>query len=391
MKYVFLLYLILNPMFFLVDCDQRMIQEVFYQLSSIAVFIASFCVEQKAVKFSKLHMWLGIMMLAFVGAYIMSMNGFQKIAFNFLLGLTVYFVFIRTMNKDDVKFLFKGIAWVGIAGVLYMATQYLGFDVRGTCNEGSHTRIDAHSFFFQNSAMGMYFAQIIPIIASMNIYLAPLFMIPVLISQCAGAIAGGMAAYLFFLWFRKRIIFWVLLIPCVLGVGYIGMTKENSYGLSMRLPVWKETLREVCQNPIGHGLDSFNTGKMRLFQDIDTKNIYRFNQIGTEYRFFGRQDSEIAKKLKNGTANTHVITHPHNEYIWLGYEVGLHALVILGFIFYYTIDRFKKSRRDILTCASAGYLIAMSIFCMTQFPVHLARIGHMLPVIFGCFYITSED
>ena len=394
MKYVFLLYLILNPLFFFVNCDQRCAQEVFYQISSIVIFIASFCVSQKAVKFFKLHMWLGIMMLAFIGAYITSMNGFQKIAFNFLLGLMVYFVFIRTISKEDIPFLFNGVAWVGVAGLLYMAFQCLGVDLRGTVNGGSLTRIDAHSFFFQNSAMGMYFAQIIPLIASLNFYLAPLLFIPVLKSQCAGAILGGIIAYLFFLWFKKRIMFWIVLIPCILGVCYVSVNKENSYGLGVRLPIWKETIQDIIQKPIGHGLDNFENGDIKFVQDIDTKKISRFIKDGkgkTSYKIAELVDSGLMKKLKDKTANTQIIDHPHNEYLWLGYEVGLHALVILGFIFYYTIDRFKKSRRDPLTCASLGYVLALSIFCITQFPLHLARIGHMLPVVAGCFYVTTED
>lgn len=389
MKYLFLIFIILNPIFFWTDHDQRMSQELFFQLSSVLIFASSLFVRQKEIKFSKLHLWLGIMLIAFVGAWLKSMNGWWKIGLNYLLGLLVYFSFIKTMSKDDIKFLFKGVTWVGIAALIYMTFQYFGVDLRGSVNDGSHGRIDTYSFFLQNSAMGMYFAQIIPIIASINIYLAPLLFIPVVISQCVGAIVGGVVAYLFYLWFRKRILFWIFLIPVVIGALCFGLTKENFDGLGYRLPVWQETFKEITQNPLGQGLDSFYNGKQRFFQDIGTKTVYRAIRQGDEYKYFGNDD--FMKKLREGKANVHSIEHPHNEYLWFGYEVGLHSWVILGFIFYYLYDRFRKSRRDILTCAVFSYLIALAIFSLTQFNLSLPRLTHLLPIMLGCFYLTTEE
>ena len=391
MKYLFLLYIILNPIFFLVGCDQRMSQEVFYQLSSVLIFASSLFVKQKEVKFSKLHLWLGIMMIAFVGAWLKSMNGWWKIGLNYMLGLMVYLSFIKTMDKNDIKFLFKGVAWVGIVGLIYMAFQYLGIDLRGTVNEGRSDRIDPYSFFFQNSAMGLYFAQIIPIIASLNLYLAPLLFLPVIISKCAGAILGGVIAYLIYLWFRKRILFWICLVPVLIGGLIFGFTKENLVGFKIRLPMWKEVFQDITRNPLGQGLDNFYNGKVRYFQDIHSNKVYRSFKEGNEYKYYDTADSNIMQELKEGKINLHFIDHPHNEYLWFGYEVGIHSWVILGFIFYYVYDRFKKSRREPLICASMGFLIAIAIFSITQFPFHIARIGHLLPIIAGCFYISTED
>ena len=391
MKYLFLLYIILNPIFFLVDCDQRMSQEVFFQLSGVLIFASSLFVKQKEIKFSKLHLWLGIMMVAFVGAWLKSMNGWWKIGLNYMLGLLVYLSFIKTMDKDDIKFLFKGVAWVGIAGLIYMALQYLGIDLRGTVNEGRSDRIDPYSFFFQNSAMGLYFAQIIPIVASINIYLAPLLFLPVIISKCAGAIVGGTIAYLFYLWFRKRILFWICLVPVLIGGLIFGFTKENLEGFKIRLPMWKEVFQDITRNPLGQGLDSFYNGKIRYFQDIHSKKVYRSFREGNEYKYYDTADSNIMQELKEQKINLHFIDHPHNEYLWFGYEVGIHSWVIFGFIFYYAYDRFRKSRREPLTCATMGFLIAIAVFSTTQFYLHLARIGHLLPIIAGCFYITTEE
>jgi hypothetical protein len=373
-------------------CDQRLSQELFYQLFSVAIIASSMFVPQKPLKFSRLNMWLGILMLAFVYSYVKSMDGWWKVALNYMLGLMVYVSFIKTMTREDIKFIFKGILGVGVAGLVYLVFQKFGIDLRGTVNAGDYARVDTTSFFFQKSAMGMYYASILPIIASVSLYLIPIFLIPVVLSKSAFAILGGLTAYFIFLWFRNRIVFWVCLIPAVLGALYFGFTKENLTGFTVRLPVWREVFQDITQNPLGQGLESFVNGKCRYVRDIETDKVARFVKDGKDYRLYDRVDNVgIVSKVIDNKANLEFVDHPHSEYLWFGYELGMQSWVILGFIFYYAYRRFKVSRRDALTVACFGYLISFAIFSIAQFPLHLARVAHLLPIVAGCFYIATED
>lgn len=387
MKWAILTYIILNPLFSLWQVGTRGAQEVCYQLSSVIVFACGMFFEQRKLKLDRVHVCLGVMLIAFVIAWIRSMNGWTN-ALNFILGLLVYYTIVRTMKKEDFAFVIKGVVWLSILGVVWLALQKMGYDIKDITIKNSWA-VGRNSFFYHASSMGMFYAESIPLILS-NTWVGIILLPMLKFSECQIAILAVIASVLFFYWFYRRIVFWVLLL-CLTVVVPIYFMKydlsELKQSMGIRLPLWGKTLQHITRIPIGHGLDG-----------------YSYPTVPGYAKFYTRQNDNsvwVLIRQRNGSYKSeedlmidykHLLwmSHPHNEYLWIGYDVGIHAWVILGFLFYFIWERFRVSRKEILACAFMASLVSFAIFSLAQFPLHLARIGYMLPFIMGGFYVTTE-
>lgn len=385
MKWTYLAYIILCPLFFLPGVKNRDAQQLFYQLASVLVFSIGMFFPQKQLKKDKIHICLGVMLLAFIGAWLRVMNGWDM-ALNYLLGLLVYFTMIRTLKKKDLDFLIKGVIGMLILATIWLALQKLGFDIRGTVIRDSGN-VGRNSFFFHASSMGLYFAQSLPLVLSFS--WVGLLLLPVVkFSECSSAYIGIVVGVLFYYWFRKRILFWLLLLPILYGGFYLTNNREAFTGVKMRIPVWKTITQEIMKCPIGHGLNSF-ANPILPYQ----KKFY-INHENDELIVMVKQPNGkfiSRKKPSKIPKQVHFLDNPHNEYLWLGYEVGIHALIILSFLYYFIWDRFKRCRKEKLQVAFMASLITVGVCFIGQFSLHLARIGYMLPIILGGFYLSTED
>lgn len=405
MKWATLVYILINPLIFWVGFDARDVQQVCFQLTSVLLIAYGMASPSRVVKVSKLNILVAVMLAAFTLAWLRTTCGWV-IALNCFLGVSVYFTLIRTLKMEDIKFVFNGFLYLVLLSVIVLACQLIGWDPRGVILAGTNTP-PPESLFFQRSAMGMFFANSLPIIATtMSVYITPFIFIPMIWSQSTAAFLGASAGLLFFLWFRKRIMFWIMLGTLILGGIFVGSKPstlhESMIGMKLRIPMWKSTIQYILQKPIGYGLDSF-----AIPQDGQIAR-YNYNYNGkydcAEYERQGDNlipaNDKSAKYLHEAVSipgfngkigNMTLADHPHNEYLFLGYEVGLHAWIILGFIFYFIWQRFYKSKRTAITCASMAVLISFAMESVFQFPFHLSRIGSFLPFIMSAFYISTEE
>lgn len=367
--------------------EQRDIQQIFYQLSSIVVFCCGFFFNQKPLKFDRINATIAVMLFAFLGAWIRSLNGWLN-AFNFLAGFLVYLTIIRTFSKDDLIFVIKGVIWMCVLATIWLALQKgAGFDIRDTMIRNTFEP-GRNSLFFHASSMGMYYAQTIPLILNQT-WLGLLFLPVLKFSESAISCIAVASTVLFYYWFRKRILFWILLIPILIGGFYYTVTLENYRSFNRRIPLWGTIIQKINQCPIGYGLDSFANpimpGHYKFFTTFEGEVVI----MRKEGKGLWLPDRPVDNILKND--QIFFMDHPHNEYLWLGYDVGAHSFIILTFLFYFMWQRFRKSRKDTLTMAFASSLLAFVIFSIAQFPLHLARIGHFLPFIAAGFYISTEE
>jgi len=410
MRWIILSYLIFNPLFFWVNYNSRDVQQIFFQISSIVVFSLGMFFAQREIKFSKLNAAIGCLLIAFLFAWLRTLGGLSTdipryyIALNFICGFLVYLTVIKTFKIDDIKFIFKGLGYFTAFCIIILALQFFNYDFRDAVIWRGITVIRAReSIFFQSSAMGMYFAHNLSLLLTLSpIHL--LLFIPMLVSQSSAAIFGSIGAIGFFLWFRCRILFWIFMGICSFGMIVVfsipQIRQETLTGFKIRLPLWGAVIQDITRYPLGHGLDSFanpvRETEFRYFNynEGDSKyDVVRMVKENNKARGSSDNDNMLLKKIIDNPSSCSLTfsDHPHNEYLWLAYEIGVQALVILGFIFYFIWDRFKRSKREIFACASMGVLICLAIECLTQFPFHLARIGHILPIVLGIFYLTTED
>ncbi len=292
------------------------------------------------------------------------------------------------MNKEDTLLIFKTVAWLSILAIVWLTFQLLGWDMADIVIKNTTGKLANSAFFRHNSSMGLYFAQALPLTIGFS-PLAVLFLLPMKFAESAGAWLGAIGGMFFFLWFRKRILFWLLIIPIIGGGLFYTINKENYQSFNMRMPAWKKIIPEIWKNPLGHGLDSFANpimlGQYKYYQNSQTHEVIRLKKVDKD-----KWQPERKMALNDFKGVLH-LDHPHNEFIWLAYDVGVQGLIVLGFILYFIWQRFWNSRKDAQTVALMAFIISVGLCCLTQFSFHLARIGHMVPIVLGLFYLNTEE
>ena len=114
MKYLILLYLVLNPLFFLIGVELRPAQEMFYQVSSMALILAGLFYPKKPVKISAINVTLGIWVLWMLMLWLREGMLGWSVLLNTFLGVLVYLTVIQNLEKDEFRFIFKGLAWFSL-------------------------------------------------------------------------------------------------------------------------------------------------------------------------------------------------------------------------------------------------------------------------------------
>lgn len=396
MKYLFLIYIILNPLFFLINIDLRQAQEFFFQASSIALLLCSMFFENKGVRKDKINLFIGIFGLWFLIEFLMYNQGWS-ILINSFLGILVYFTVIKTLKKEDIPFLIKGLFVVGIITALHLAGQYFGYDLRGQITKDTANLVPDCSFWGLKAAMGIFYSLLIPLSLCLG-WVGLLFLLPLGLSYATTAIIAVGVSIVFFYWFRQRIIVWII-IPVILiaGLFYILKIDAPMGMLGTRMPVWGMVLQDAHKRPLGYGLDSFRNsyseGAIRYFKDSGSNVTLRAVKKGDGFVLVGKVSADLIERMKNnGKGNAlDFWDHPHNEFVWLLYETGFPGIFLLGVILYYLWDRFRRSRKDIITLSLAAGIIAFMINSIGHFPFHLARNGSFFPVLLGMFYISTEE
>ncbi len=155
----------------------------------------------------------------------------------------------------------------------------------------------------------------------------------------------------------------------------------------------KKHIQDINRKPIGRGLDSYANPKIgghRHYKYAYSNRTMRFYRTEKDY-IPNSEDKAFLEKLPQDKKRLVFQDHPHNEFIWLGYECGIQALICLGFIFYFMWGRFYRSMKEPETVGLTASLVCFAVICLTQFPMHLGRIGHLLPVLFGLFYVSTKE
>lgn len=391
MKWIILSYLIINPLFFLTGTTQRTAQAMCFQILAMLIFACSFFFDNRKIKRDPLNIALACTIPIFLISWLIVMNGWENIGSNIIYSALLYVAVIKTIKKDEIKFILRGVAVIIIFSFIVLGLQYLGYDLRGVHNISDTNRVDTTSIFWQRSAMGLYFMQGILLLLP----LTPFFLLlspAILASESMGAILGFIIGLLFFLWYRKRIFFWIALIPLILGIAFFSCTTENYKSIDSRLPLWKVIIPDIFNYPLGHGLDSFANpilpNHARYFETNDCTRVIKLFRNPNNPNNWVSSDSKDYDYMKDGL---NWMSNPHNEYIWLGYDVGFQSLILLGVIIYFIWMRFKRSRKDIIIVSLMAYLVSVAVCSTTQFYFHLARIAHIFPIMLGLFYVSTLE
>jgi hypothetical protein len=380
----FLAFVFFTPLFFhaglkLGNQMLRLGQEQFYQLGVTCLF--AICLFQNT------YLALSLLWVAFLYAY----HSFPPMSGLYLMNLfmagLLYEVAHCLTTKVIIDKLFKVLLWIGVINILYMAVQLFGFEWMFLTHVDKVFASEPVGFFGLKAFMGMFFAALIPIACYYNPLIALLLFLPIFLSETSAAMAGGVVAYLFCLFYYARKFFIpAVCVLCILAGLYIANDSKANM-MTDRFHLWRVSLTDAVKHPIvGWGPDSFRSlGESKPF--VYFKN-YRTNQ-SVACKFDKNTGTFVPPKgFRQGDEPMDPWDHPHNEFISIFYELGLIPIFILLCLLRDIQRRFRCM--DNRQVAIVGYFLAILCLCVAHFPLHVARIGYLVPIMLGVYYKITE-
>lgn len=390
MRYLILIYLLVIPCFYIPGLELRPIQEIAFRVMSLVIFFFSFFVKNREIDkpfaVNSMNTWLGAFGLLTVTHY--AFGSSSQFLFNVVCALMVYFACIKTLKKEDIVFLSRAIVYFAIINIAYVALQRFGYDpifqVKNASSDSTGVVwTDDLGFFGLKAVMGMYVGIAMCLLAMFNWWIAILFFLPIVVSVSSGAVLGGASGYLFYLWWKKRLFFWIFSVFILIGAVFYVVKIDSPMGMmKTRPPMWGMALKRSFLDVRGYGLDSFRNGKVRYYKEATTdKTVGLIAQDKDGTRFYVAPENRKYDWWDN----------PHNEFIQLFYEFGLAGVVIIAFLFWCMACAFKRAVKTNELVAVTAAIIALLMASMTQFPFHLARIGNLTPILLAFFYLETQD
>jgi len=318
------------------------------------------------------------------------------------------------LKKEDTSLLLKTVLWVCVINVAYMFFQQIGFDfifnMRGAGQSVIETQGELIGFFGLKSHMGIYMALGMIVMLYINPWLAILFIPLLYISKSIGAIAGAFIGVLFWFWWTKRKVAYFLL-PILLAFGIWYVVKvDNPMGMMKTRPgVWKTSLKDVVygynlhdpklQSPYlrniftGFGPEMILSGNLYYLSEPLTDSVKR--GIRTPNGVLDEQGKpfliEKGELFTNDKKPVDLWDNLHNGLIQLFYEYGLLGMIIIGFLVFYISKLFRESFKSKELVAIMSMILVLLVSSITQFPLYVARIGYLMPILLGLFVINLEE
>lgn len=365
----------------------RVSQAQMFQVAAIALF----CV------FVLQNIWLCLFTLwsLFLYAYYSFPTPSGSIVLSILGACLIYEASYRIVTRENIHIIFKFMMWFAVANIIYMAMQKGGWELLYMEFNKPGFQNGMVGFMGLKAIMGMLFAIAMPFVACEYPVAAIFLFYPLYISESSCAVAGGIVAYLWQLWYTSRKWFWILVV--ILGIGGTAYVINDSHAgmFTDRENMWKVVLRDAVKKPLtGWGIDSFRCltpdKQFMYWKNVRTLETFPIDVRDTiEYEHTGKYDLKKYGNFMRSGDITDPWDNPHNELIMLFYEFGILPLIILGFFIYDMKSRFSSFDDKLIPLT--GFFFSILIMSMGQFPFHLARIGLYIPIFLGAYYKLTDN
>lgn len=396
--------------------DMRIFQERVFQV--VAMGLVSLFIG---------NIWMSLFMIWSLILFVLNGGNIgMDYVFNIFLGILLF----KMARSYYTKFRFledsRFIIWLLVINIGFIVLQLLGIDPMHSAKSGNGI-VDQFADFRDPVGIfgikcinGIFMALCIPIVATISVWLALLVFIPIYLCQSTAAILAGVVALMSYLYMTKTRLpikipffnillsfswFKLLLIPMVLGAisyAWLADFKVDPKMFNSRFGVWHAAVKTSLARPIGYGPDSWrNITKHKNFLfagDQDRRSAIATNLSGEEYAFTYYHPNMATMKKMNEDAK---VTPPpnfspnfwdnaHNQYVTLLFMFGLPGVAIF---ICFVRDMFKRFRRTVISKELAlltSLLLAFAVASTTQFPLELARIGYLFPLVLGAWFAVTE-
>lgn len=419
-----LAYLVLCPIAYSINGQpMRQFQELFFQFIGMMLVVSC----------SK-NLWITLFFALNGILYIL--NGYGDIGavqtMNIFIGICIFITARSFFKKFDFIKEIKILYWVLGITLLWTTLQLFGIDPlfsiadnHGNASPGE-SLMDPLGIFGIKAAHGVFLALMIPIVACKNVWLALLLFIPIAVCRSTGALGAGILGYLFYLYqlkirqainipeFRVKLhkfnkvvsinlkpkLFFIFLVPLIVAGSLFVFTNDYKWDKAMfstRFGVWHAGVHYSLKKPWGYGPDSwrdFTKHKNFIFTGDDDSRNWIASKSGDAYKYVyyhpNKTKMMLGPEFMRENATYARWDNPHNLYLTILFEYGIFGLFLLAGLIREMRRRYLGNLKTKELVLITTCLVIFMLASVTQFPIHLARLGYLFPVLLGAFYGVTD-
>ena len=381
-------FLIFCPLFYVYGQDMREVQASFFQCSIILLVGLMHC-----------NRYLGLFLIWCGFQAVFMKNADPYVVTNIFFGLMAYQFIVKCSNVSELKKYFRVFLGVLALNVFWCLLQKFNIDPIFSMRDFDKQQLmsEQSGFFGLPAFLGNYASPLISISLASG-YWGVLFVLPALfVSKSSFSVISALFGVLFFLWFRKRLFFWVAFaVFGILSIVYVLKFDLPTGDFNRRLNAWKVISRAAFEAPyFGHGIGSFKndffieftknhkTVRARNFEQVKmflaTETIKQANPPLAQYIVSTLRPEtvgQVKKEMQKRELDFEVWEKAHNEYLHIFYETGLVGILIL---FFYLKDLFKRfweyGRKNTGILALAASAVSILLVSAGHFPFQIARLA----------------
>lgn len=394
-------FIILLPTFFMVGKDMRHVQMNFFQIATM-VLVAVIHVN----KYIGLFLFWCVFQFVFFARSPEQGLDLQ----NLLYGALIYQFIVLYAQRENFKKYFWAFSGVLILSVLWSVRQYFQIDPILTNSESWNLSYFSEfpGIFHLPAFAGNYAAAVLPLTFAISWALFPFALIALFWGKSTFSAFAALISVLFFFWFRKRIVFWAILL--------IGGISFGSYAIKYDLPTGEFDRRIKCWRLVeaesfkkqffGHGIGKFKD--FHIFEmtpshdflathNLDLMPGFVIDQVRKKGKHELAQkiiDTKIIneKELEENGLDFHKWREVHNEFLQAFYETGFVGLSLICLFIWDVFRRFFKfGTKNLAALSLISSFIAILIVSFGHFPFHLARLAGPFVVIMALLEVVLND
>lgn len=364
------------------------------------------------------NIWIGLFLAwnVFTFIYAGQVTG-QAQLMNVLFGSLLFLFSKNFFSEENFNQYKKYILYIIIMNTVWMTAQRFGVDLIFSPQTNGGVLVpgplkDDLGFFGIKMANGIFNTMALPILASVNIWLAPLLLIPIYLCQSSSVMLAVGVTGLFYTYHLHRKAFIALLLAIPVGlIAYVSLDlKTDPKTFNSRFPVWASAAQFTLRNAngfnglVGYGPDSYrNKNRLKDFRFVGDNHynhgILRELPDGNmEFKYFLLDNSpQKMEELIGNFKNTNLARgefdewdNPHNEYVNLLFQYGIVGVLLLGGLVSEMCIRFKHAPKTKALITVTACLLVYFVTSLTHFPVELARVGYLFPIFLGAFYRMTD-
>lgn len=306
---------------------------------------------------------------------------------NVFYGCVLYYVVKKVFKREHIGYYINILLWVLVLNILYGSLQVMNLDFIFEGGVVGSSGGEALQGFFtpgnlqgapiglmaNTSVMASFIVLCIPLLMSKRNWIAytatALLIIPLYCLHSFTSLVVGIITIIFMLFFIVPKKVWFILMGLLI-IGFICTFRFVDLPGIERLPLWRLAMIDARQHPIiGWGLDSFRS--------VHQNKQFTYNMGPI--------------MLSGNKVKTGLWDNPHNLYISIAYEFGFIGLLIMGGYIRQLCIWFKNATKDNETLALFGFIIALLVVSMGQFPLFLARMAIFIIPVFALFELKVRD